>query len=395
MKNEKSTLEAGNVESSVLERYSAASEKREEALCCPIQYDPTLLKIIPQEVIEKDYGCGDPTRHIHEGETVLDLGSGGGKACFIATQVVGSTGRVIGVDFNDDMLALSRKHRPEVAKRVGHDNIEIYKGKLQDLRLDRDRVDAYLSENPVDSEKSYQKFEAFLQDLKDKTPMIPDGTIDVVISNCVLNLVNPEEKAKLFTEIHRVLKEGGRAVISDIVSDEIVPAHLQADPELWSGCISGAFEETQFIREFEEAGFWGVTVAERDKTPWQTIEGIEFRSMTLIACKGRTGPCLEHKQAVMYKGPFNTVMDDDGHVLPRGKKVAVCGRTFEMYSQEPYRDHLELLSPREPVAPETAEPFPCTDEVLLRDPRELKGEDYGLTSDPANSERCSPDSGCC
>ena len=89
---------------SVSERYGAAAQAVEEALCCPVDYDPKFLKIIPQEVLDRDYGCGDPSRYVKEGETVLDLGAGGGKICFIASQIVGPKGRVIGVDMTDEML---------------------------------------------------------------------------------------------------------------------------------------------------------------------------------------------------------------------------------------------------------------------------------------------------
>ena len=112
----------------------------------------------------------------------------------------------------------------------------------------------------------------------------------MVVSNCVLNLVVPEAKQKLFAEIFRVLRRGGRAVISDIVADESVPDSMVADPELWSGCISGALREDEFLAAFERAGFHGVRILERAETPWQVVEGIEFRSLTVEAFKGKQGP---------------------------------------------------------------------------------------------------------
>ncbi len=105
-----------------------------------------------------------------------------------------------------------------------------------------------------------------------------DDSVDVVISNCVLNLVRPEDKRTIVREIFRVLKRGGRAVISDIVSDEDIPLHLQQDAELWSGCISGAFREDLFLDAFENADFYGIQILDRQEKPWRTVEGIEFRS---------------------------------------------------------------------------------------------------------------------
>jgi hypothetical protein len=127
--------------------------------------------------------------------------------------------------------------------------------------------------------------------------------------------------------------------------------------------------------------------------PWRTVEGIEFRSVTLLALKGRTGPCLDQKHAVIYRGPFHSVRDDDDHVYPRGARVAVCGRTFETLSRPPYRDHFALVTPREEISPADAEPFPCDDEILIRHPRETKGEDYRSTTENGNGACCGPD--CC
>src|SRR5205807_1329924 len=103
------------------------------------------------------------------------------------------------------------------------------------------------------------------------------------------------------------LRRGGRAVISDIVSDEDVPAHLQNNPELWTGCISGAWREDEFLRGFEDAGFYAISILERQREPWRVVEGIEFRSVTVAAYKGKEGACWDHKQAVIYKGPFKKV----------------------------------------------------------------------------------------
>src|SRR5688500_18578159 len=107
-----------NVETAVRERYSNAAQTRVEALCCPVEYNREFLKVIPAEVIERDYGCGDPSRYLRPGEMVLDLGSGTGKICFIASQVVGPAGRVIGVDMNDGMLAIARKHQRTVGDAI-------------------------------------------------------------------------------------------------------------------------------------------------------------------------------------------------------------------------------------------------------------------------------------
>ena len=146
-------------ERAVRDRYSAAARLREAALCCPVDYDARHLSILPDEVLERDYGCGDPSRHVREGDSVLDLGSGGGKICFIASQIVGSNGKVIGVDTNDEMLELARRSSAAVAERVGYENVSFRRGQIQDLALDHDKLGDWLSENPIHCVADLQRLE--------------------------------------------------------------------------------------------------------------------------------------------------------------------------------------------------------------------------------------------
>jgi SAM-dependent methyltransferase len=379
------------VEETVLERYSRSAAEREESLCCPVEYDPRYLDVIPAEVIERDYGCGDPSAWVEPGEVVLDLGSGSGKICFIAAQVVGPTGRVIGVDMNPDMLALARRHQPEVASRIGYDNVTFLSGKIQDLRTDLDAVDRYLAERPIGSRDDLAGFEAAVREQREVRPLVASDSVDVVVSNCVLNLVDDREKGQLLGEIFRVLGRGGRAIISDIVSDEPVSLDLKRDPALWSGCIAGAFQESDFLQAFADAGFYGIEILKRDPSPWRTVHGIEFRSMTVRAWKGKQGPCWDHNQAVIYRGPWQQVHDDDGHILRRGVPTAVCEKTFGIYTKAPYAADIVPVLPRTEVRPENAKPFDCSRDVV-RHPRETKGLDYEATTEPR--EGCE-DGSCC
>ena len=214
----------------------------------------------------------------------------------------------------------------------------------------------------------------------------------MIVSNCVFNLVHPQDKNELFTEMYRVLKSGGRIVISDIVSDEPVPEHLAKDPDLWSGCVSGAFHEEDFLRAFEDAKFYGIQIEELRSEAYQTVEGIEFRAVTITAYKGKEGPCIERNQAVIYRGPWKQVVDDDGHTLPRGVRVAVCEKTYRLYSQPPYQDQFIFVPPREEVAVEKAGVFDCSRDHK-RHPRETKGAEYKVTN--ASTGVCGPGSTCC
>ncbi len=332
-------------EGAVRARYSRAAQEKEASLCCPVDYDQRYFKAIPQEVIDRDYGCGDPSQYLNKGETVLDLGSGTGKICFIASQVVGAEGRVIGVDMTDDMLEVARRSAPVVAENIGYANVSFRKGRIQDLKLDLDALDAALSGNPVADTDGLLALEETVETLRREQPLVEDASIDVVVSNCVLNLVDADKKRTLFAELYRVLKDGGRAVISDIVSDRPVAPEMREDPELWSGCLSGAFTESDFLTAFEEAGFHGIRYRKFDLQPWRIVDGIVFRSVTVEAFKapeeiGGTG-----RHAVIYKGPYRSVEDEEGNLLRRGERVAVSDQQLERYRRSPYKESLVLVGP--------------------------------------------------
>ena len=379
-------------EAAVLKRYGNAAREVDACLCLPVGYDKALLRVIPKEILEKDYGCGDPSRYIRAGETVLDLGSGSGKACYIISQIVGAAGKVIGVDFNPPMLELARKYQKSIGDKLGYHNVEFRRGKIQDLKTNLELVDQYLEEQPARSVADLSRLEEFGSKIRHELPLVADESVDVIVSNCVLNLVRPEDKNVLFAEMYRVLKRGGRIAISDIVSDEPVPEHFAKDPNLWSACVSGAFLEEDFLRAFEEAEFYGIQIEELRAEAYQTVEGIEFRAITVTAYKGKEGPCVERNQAVIYRGPWKQVVDDDDHVLPRSVRVAVCEKTFELYSKPPYQDQFVLIPPRQEVPRERAGVFDCSRDHK-RYPRETKGMEYNVTR--MSKSVCGPGSNCC
>src|SRR5436190_24081051 len=155
-----------NAESEVRKRYAAGARTTEAKLCCPVDYNTEYLKVIPKEVIERDYGCGDPSKYLREGETVLDLGSGTGKICFIAAQVVGPTGKIIGVDMTDEMLEVARRNAPVVAERIGYGNVEFRKGRIQDLALDLEKLDRQLKQNPIADAISFLAADELAEELR-------------------------------------------------------------------------------------------------------------------------------------------------------------------------------------------------------------------------------------
>jgi arsenite methyltransferase len=369
-----------SIENNVSERYAKGAQQREEALCCPVDYDPGLLKILPPEIIERDYGCGDPSRYVRAGDTVLDLGSGGGKICYMAAQLVGDKGAVIGVDMTDEMLALARQYQPEMAAKIGADLVDFRKGYIQDLALDVAAMNNYLAANPVVDHTSLQALQNWKKQQRSDQPLVASETVDLVISNCVLNLVAEADRTQMIAEIFRVLKPGGRVAIADIVCDELVPQHLKNDDTLWSGCISGAFQEKGFIDAFLAAGFVAVAYDKWDEAPWQVVEGIEFRSVTLMAVKPEKTGLVDAGHAVIYKGPYAEVHDDLGNYYPRGERIAVSKRTFRLIINGPYQADFIAIASTDP----TGNGCFCLPAGTLRPASESKGAQHG----GANSGCC-------
>jgi len=357
------------VESHVLSRYAEGARARQEDLCCPVDYDRDLLEILPREIIDRDYGCGDPSRYVRRGDVVLDLGSGSGKICYMAAQLVGPEGRVVGVDMNDAMLALARKYQREMAEKLGGDRVRFVKGMIQDLALDLEALERRLAEHPVRSHEDLLRLKAWQNEQRRERPLIADASVDLVISNCVLNLVDDGDKHRLFREIFRVVKPGGRIAISDIVADEPVPESLKRDPELWSGCISGAMTESDFLQGFADAGFAALRIDKWGDRPWRVVEGIEFRTVTVTAVKPEGGECLDYGHAVIYRGPYEKVHDDEGHVYLRGRRMAVCERTFRFLTEGPLKDDFIGIAPADPGE---GRPW-CAPAGTLRPAAETKG----------------------
>ncbi|MGZ5014831.1 MAG: methyltransferase domain-containing protein [Methylobacter sp.] len=366
------------IETGVLERYSQGAESIQADLCCPVDYDRKLLELLPKEIIDKDYGCGDPSRYVQSGDVVLDLGSGSGKICYMAAQLVGNTGKVIGVDMNDDMLALARKYQQEMAEKLGSDRVEFVKGQIQDLALDLAAMDRHLAECPVRRAEDVIALRAWQEKQRKERPLIKDNSVDLVVSNCVLNLVHDSDKSQLIKEIFRVVKPGGRVAISDIVSDELVPPHLKDDQQLWSGCISGAVQEHEFLQAFIAAGFVAVSFDKWEAQPWQVVEGIEFRSVTITAVKPHDEPCLDKGHAVIYRGPFPKVYDDEGHVFFRGQRMAICERSYNLLTGAAYADQFIGIAPAQEKTPQNW----CHAPGTVRDVSETKGSAHKSDSGP-------------
>ncbi len=224
---------AGSVREQVKEKYGAAArqvQQSSEAACCNPSFsccDPITINLysesekrgLPANAVLASLGCGNPTALIDlkQGETVLDLGSGGGIDVLLSAKRVGPSGKAYGLDMTDDMLALARENQ----RQAGVENVEFLKGEIEHIPL-------------------------------------PDASVDVVISNCVINLSS--DKSLVLREAFRVLKPGGRFAVSDVVARGEVPAEVRKSMAMWVGCIAGALEEQEYTAKLADAGFAGISV---------------------------------------------------------------------------------------------------------------------------------------
>ncbi len=322
-------------------------------MCSAEAYDRDLLKNVPPEIINADFGCGNPSKHARAGDVVLDLGSGSGKICYILSQIVGPEGRVIGIDMNRDMLALARRHRSGFAAKVGFDNLTFLLGRIQDMRTDLEALDAALARNPVSDLTRYLEVEQEVRRSAADQPLVADDSVDLIVSNCVINLVRTDEKARVFHEMFRVLRPGGRIAISDIVSNIDLPDELRQDPELWAGCYGGVFPEQDFYAILEHAGFAAIRVEVRRDLPEKAIGDVRFLSVTVTAVKPHAarsccGARGEHE--ALYRGPWKEVVDDQGNRYPRGELIKVADAAWKTLEHEAFRADVIRIGEDAPAA---------------------------------------------
>ncbi len=312
--------------------------------CQTSTYDPKLLSKIPQEIIDRDYGCGNPSKYANEGDIILDLGSGSGKICYILFQIVKSKGQVIGIDINREMIELSRSHLDTFFRKVGYNNLRFIWGSISNLAVDYDLVNKMISNNKLSSIDDLFKLETRIHKQCKIQPIIADNSIDLVVSNCVINLVDSQSKRNVFEEIFRVFKIGGRIALSDNVSNIEVPDEIKNDPDLWVSCYAGVYQEQVFYRLLQEVGFVGLTIKTRSRVSEKSIDNIKFYSVTVTAFKPRD--CCKAQAlggTVLYKGPWSQVRDEAGLILIRGELTTVSSEQLEQLRHSIFANDLYFL----------------------------------------------------
>lgn len=296
--------------------------------CCSVDKPhPTLLaalKDVPEEIIAKFYGCGNPIPFGINGLRVLDLGCGAGRDCFLAAKLVGANGSVTGVDFTDEQLQVAQKYREEYAKKLGYakSNINFVKGYIEHLK------------------------EAGIQ----------EGSIDIAISNCVVNL-SPDKKSVL-KGVYNALTMGGEFYFSDVYCDRRLPLSVQKHEVLWGECISGALYINDFKRLCHEVGFTdprmlSITPIEvRDPELLDLVGNAKFYSILfrLFKLPALETLCEDYGQVAIYKGTIpehkHAYRLDDHHVFETNRPVLVCGNTASMVGESWLKPHFQILGDR-------------------------------------------------
>lgn len=267
----------GSTRGLVRQFYDERADAPDETILNPVPVASTEIDYIPEEARVRLYGCGSPVADagLVPGEVVVDLGSGAGVECFVAARELGPAGLALGVDMSDAMLRIAARSRSAVRQSLGYLNTHFLKGYLEALPL-------------------------------------ADDTVDVVVSNCVVNLSH--HKRRVFREIFRILKPGGRLVISDVVAETEPPLAIRADHRLVGECIGGAMVQGVLFGMLRDLGFVDASILKR--YPYRETGGHPFFSLTFRAWKPHAG--ARQARDLLYAGPFRAVLTEAGEVLERG-----------------------------------------------------------------------------
>ncbi len=271
--------------SSVREFYGEAALTANEDIINPLAPAQQEADFVPDSAKKHSYGCGSPVTDgaPQEGEVLVDLGSGGGIECFMASEAVGKDGKVFGIDMTDEMLQLANSAKAEVAGRLGYQNVAFKKGFLEQIPL-------------------------------------AENLANVVISNCVINL--SPDKRMTYQEIYRILKPGGRLVVSDIVTDGAIPAKIRNNVRYRGECLGGAMQQEELVAMMEAAGFVSIRFIKR--FPYRQVEGMDFFSLTYEAIKAET--IQSEPVQVVYRGPHGAIYTESGTLLTKGRVTTISSQ---------------------------------------------------------------------
>ena len=322
----------------ILKTYSTAAKQVEAKLCCGVDYRKEFtseeLDHLPDDVLDRNYGCGIPVglKTLKLGQQVLDLGPGVGRDCFIASRKVGPGGQVFGLDMNDNMIRQAECYKSQIVAHLGYDNVHFLKGQF-DIEI------------PLANE-----------------------SIDVILSNCVNNLA--QDKSRGYSEIFRVLKFGSQLSFSDIVSDRLLPEILQKNEKAWANCISGVLSFQDLYQMLKKAGFYGITsktnylwksgmqimedyfhIHQLSEKHVKQLEQVHLYSVAIEAFKPAidvTEECCWKGHRALFCGPGLVFQldDDPKHLFRVGELKEVCEKTATILKLEPFRYQFTVFEPQ-------------------------------------------------
>jgi len=303
------------------------ADLKSKACCSPDSLPKEVKKslaLVADEIVSRYYGCGSPLPPLLEGMTILDLGCGSGRDVYVAAQLAGEHGQVIGVDMTQEQLDVAKKYEDEQRQRFGYakSNVKFLNGYIEDLGA----------------------------------VGISDSSVDIVISNCVINLSPAKEK--VFAEIHRVLKPGGELYFSDVFADRRIPERLDVDPVLRGECLGGALYYEDFRRLMQRVGFTDFrccSVRNIDLDNEEIIEKVGFvnftqRTVRAFKLDDLEDICEDYGQIAVYNGGIpghpHFFDLDDHHRFYTGKPLLVCGNTASMLTKTRYASFFKVTGDR-------------------------------------------------
>ena len=301
-----------------------SSDDLQTNACCTIGRPPKhiieALSLLSDEVKDKYYGCGLTIPNAVKGLTILDLGSGSGRDCYLASRLVGEKGKVIGVDMTEKQIEVAQANLEFHRKAFGYkeSNVQFIKGNIETL----------------------------------DTLGLEDGSIDLIISNCVLNLAT--DKQKVLNDAYKLLRSGGEMYFSDVYSDRRIPTDLQKNQILWGECLSGALYWNDFLNYAKTAGFTDpraysdAPITVENEELQELLGDINFYSVTyrLMKIDDLESDCEDYGQAVSYLGgiaesPHGFKLDDH-HYFPLGKVIPVCGNSYKMLFDTRFKKYFKF-----------------------------------------------------
>jgi arsenite methyltransferase len=332
-----------------------------------------------------------PEGIVHPGDRVIVVGATDSTVLRTTARATTDQGSILLIESASlDPLQIQAN---QLEQELGYCNWQFEQTQLYDLSTHSSFASQLLTEQPIENLQDYQQFQHRLNTQRLESPLIPNDSADVVILDLAVNRLPLVQVQSLLSEAFRVLRRGGCLTLLLLLADEPVSSEL---PTILQQDLCFIPQEPEIMALLTEAGYYGMQYTQRSGLPLKVVSGTEIRFFTAMAYKGKQGICLDQGHAVIYRGPWSEVLDDDGHRYVRGKRVAVCQKTYEILNRVPYQQEFFAVPCYLEVPLEQAPLFDCNT-PKLRDPEVTKGKKTVFESGSCCSSPSSDSlsSGCC